>query len=403
MPRCVRFHRAASAWLAVLIAMALQAALPASKAQKEKLQKPRQLDKDITWSRDPVTGELKALSGAAETTRNDEPDDLHSHRIAGPIARLVPLTCTVLAPGGSSLFGLEAKDFRAYDDGVEKEIQFFLAPAAEPAGVALVIDASPSVLRDAKEITDAARALMDVLSRNDEVAIVDFSAHTYVQTGFSSNRDLLTRAIARVDVRSLLGDVGGSNIYDAVYLTALGVFAGSHRRARSAIVLFTDGQDTGLGLTLDPASAAASPGSNRLTFEDVVRKLTLADIQVFAISTENRPKVMTPQWLESHRSSTLLTPDARRLGVPAYTLYLAEIARATGGQLYFLHEASSLADTFQQIGRRVNDEYWIGFVPDSADGNPPHPGWHSLRVELPGHLGATLVYRSSYYVPVVAP
>jgi len=311
---------------------------------------------------------------------------------------MVLVTCTVSGRDGAALRDLGAKDFQVFDDGVEKQVEFFLAPEREPAGVALVIDASPSVLRDAKEMTDAARALMDVLYRNDEVAIVDFSAHTYLQSGFSSDRNLLSRAIARVDVRSLLGDTGGSNIYEAVYLTAKGVFAG-HRHARNAIVLFTDGQDSGLGLTLDPASAAVGPGSGRLTFEDVIRTLTAADVQVFAVSTENRPKVMTPQWLELHRNSTLLTPDARKTGIPAYTLYLAELARSTGGQLYFLHEASSLADTFRQIGRRVNAEYWLGFVPDPLAGVAPHTGWHSLRVSVPGHEGANVVYRPSYYVP----
>src|SRR5262249_22079299 len=150
----------------------------------------------------------------------------------------------------------------------------------------------------------------------------------------------------------LLGDTGGSNIYQAVYLTANGLFAG--RAGRKAIVLLTDGQDSGLGLTLDPASAAPrSPGDNRLTFDDLSRKLAADNIQVFAVSTENRPKIMTSAWIASQRDKTLLTQDMRKLGIPAYTLFLAEIARRSGGELYFLHESDTLADTFRQISRRV--------------------------------------------------
>lgn len=373
-------------------------ALLSHSQQKKKLPKARQLDKDITWTRDDATSELKASSVGDRNATDAGAPGAGPHISGRSFVRLVPVTCAVSGADGAPLRGLNSKDFRVFDDGNEKAISFFDEPAAHVAGVALVIDASPSVLRDAKEMTDAARALMEMLSRGDEVAVMNFSAHTYLQIGFSSDRNLLSRAIARVDVRSLLRDVGGSNIYEAVYLTAQEVFAKSAHHERNAIVLFTDGQDSGLGLTLDPASATAAGASGRLTYEDVIRALTAANIQVFAISTENRPKIMTAQWLEAHRGSTLVTADARKSGIPPYTLYLAELARASGGEIYFLHEASSLADTFQRIGAHINAEYWIGFVPDSAEGVAPHAGWHSLRVEIVGHDGATAEYRPAYFV-----
>ena len=75
-----------------------------------------------------------------------------------------------------------------------------------------------------------------------------------------------------------------------MYLAARELFPG--RTGRKAIVLLTDGQDSGLGLTLDPASAAPRPGesADRLTFDDVARLLAAEDIQIFAVSTENRPR-----------------------------------------------------------------------------------------------------------------
>ena len=403
-PAACNANRPLAAWVLSVLFLASCVAIPAiiSEAQqKQKLPKPRQIDKEITWTRNPASGELESPSGEKTTSEDSSvASATHLHVVGRVYVRLVPVTCSAFGADGIALRDLTAKDFRVFDDGAAKEISFFQAPSTEPAGVALVIDASPSVLRDAKEMKDSARALMDVLSRNDEVAVVDFSAHTYLQLGFSSDRDLLSRAVSRVDVRSLLGDTGGSNIYAAVYLTAHELFAPSRRHARNAIVLFTDGQDSGLGLTHDPASAATRPGSEsaRLTYEDVVRTLAAGNIQVFAISTENRPKIMTPKWLASHRDSTLIVPDARKSGIPAYTLYLAELARSTGGQIYFLHEAESMAETFQQIGQRVNAEYWLGFTPGATPDAAPQPGWHSLRVEVTDHPGATIVHRTSYYV-----
>ena len=76
--------------------------------------------------------------------------------------------------------------------------------------------------------------------------MLDFSAHTYLQLPFSDVRELIRRAVARVDPRELLDDTGGSHIYEAVYLAAHDLFPG--RKGRKSIVLLTDGQDSGLGL-----------------------------------------------------------------------------------------------------------------------------------------------------------
>jgi Mg-chelatase subunit ChlD len=214
-------------------------------------------------------------------------------------------------------------------------------------------------LRESDEMKNAARALVDALSSSDQTAVVDFSAHTYLQLPFSGDWALIRKAVARVDARALLGDVGGSYIYEAVFLTGRELFA--NRAGRKAIVLVTDGQDSELGLTLDPATAGPRPGwpADRLTFEDVERTLATADIQVFVVSTESRPKIMTPDWVAAHASQTLLNYSVRDSGIPAYTLYLAELARRSGGQLYFLREAETLADTFRQIALRIRAEYTL--------------------------------------------
>jgi Ca-activated chloride channel family protein len=272
------------------------------------------------------------------------------------------------------------------------------------------------VLRASAEMKRAADALVGALAPLDEAAVVDFSAHTYLQLPFTDVRERVLRAVARIDVRALLGDTGGSRIYEAVYLAARELFPGRH--GRKAIVLLTDGQDSGLGLTLDPASAAPQPGrpENRLTFDDVARALAAQDIQIFAVSTENRPKVMTLEWLAAHASATLVTPAARASGIPPYTLYLAELVRRSGGQLYFLREAQSMADTFRRIAEKIRAEYTLGFYPSrtsagAASMQPAEPGlpaealaqagWHSLRVELAGQPGARVSHRAAYYVPRV--
>ena len=173
---------------------------------------------------------------------------------------IVPVTCSVTDAMGAAVRGLGRADFELTDDGVPSTITYFDA-STEPASVALVMDASPSVLRESDQMRAAARALVDSLSLSDQIAVVDFSAHTYLQLPFSGDWGLIRRAVARVDARQLLGDTGGSNIYQSLFLVAREVFAA--RKGRKAVVLLTDGQDTSLGLTLDPATSMPRPALAR--------------------------------------------------------------------------------------------------------------------------------------------
>jgi VWFA-related protein len=367
-------------------------ALPAQTSHKAKLPKARQLDSDVTWRRDPATGEMNGT--AALPSVDATPPSPHAISVS---TEIVPVTCSVTDALGAAVRGLTRADFQVFDNGVSQPITYFDA-SSEPASVALVMDASPSVLRETDEMRTAARALVDSLSLSDQIAVVDFSAHTYLQLPFSGDWGLIRGAVARVDARQLLADTGGSNIYRSLFLVAREMFAG--RKGRKAIVLLTDGQDTGLGLTLDPTTSAPRRGwpSDKLTFEDVARALAGADIQLFAVSTESRPKIMTAEWISSHASSTLVTQAARKEEIPAYTLYLAEMARRTGGQLYFIREATTLADTFQQIALKIRAEYTLGFSPVSGTGAPA-AGWHQLGVKVIDHGDPTVVHRTAYYVP----
>lgn len=381
--------------------IALATGLPVGAAshhkQKEKLPKIRELDSGIVWRRNAKTGELELLRKGARgeaPERGAAPVDAHTIRST---TQMVAVTCMVSTHDGLPVPGLRRGDFRVYDDGTPQKIAYFDA-SAQPASVAIVIDASPSVLPDSDEMKKAADALIGALAPLDQAAVVDFARHTYLQLPFTDVRELMLRAVARVNVRALLGDTGGSDIYEAVYLTARELFLG--RSGRKAIVLLTDGQDSGMGLTMDPQSERPHPTHlNQLTWDDLVELLAAQNIQVFAVSTENRPRIMTPQWLAAHRDKTLISPNALTEGIPAYTAFLAELVRRAGGQLYFLNEAPTLADTFRQIAQKIRAEYTLGYYAEFRSETASRGRWHRLRVELPGDPNVTISNRAAYYVP----
>ena len=363
--------------------------------RKTKSPKPAQLDANISFERDKASGELHlvqpgAAGGPPAAGASGAPRALRVR------VNLVPVNCNVFSADGSSVAGLGREDFRLFEDGIERRIAYFDA-GNDPASVALVIDASPSVLPEASAVQDASRGLADSLAPRDEVAVVEFSAHSYILAPFSRDRAQLEKAIAHVNVRALFGDTGGSNIYETLYLISQKLFHG--RTGRKAILLLTDGEDNGLGLTLAATNSAKNPAAlaPALTFDDVLRGLAAEGVEVYAVSTQNRPKVMTDDWLAAKSSRTLLTEEAREQGIPAYTLFLAELVRRAGGGLYFLREAQSSRDAFERIAGNIRTQYTLGFYPASE--NAAAAGWHTLRVESAKDKRQRVVNRAAYYVP----
>jgi VWFA-related protein len=310
---------------------------------------------------------------------------------------LVQVACTVTAPDGTQVRGLAQDHFHVFEDGVAQEVASFDA-SVTPASIALVLDASPSIFHELAEMRGAARSLAANLSPADEIAVVSFSAEAHLLLPFSTDRALLDRAIESKNL-ARVENSSESNIYQSAFLTARELFRG--RTGRKAIVLLTDGQDSGLGLTWDASSAEPRTGvaAPRLAFDDVARELGADGIALFIVSTENRPRAMTPAWLETHQGEMLVNKNAQREGIPHYTLYLAELTRRVGGQLYFLREIGNLSEIYRRIALTIGAQYTLGYYPSAGTARP---GWRALRVDLAGDakvpLGSKLTHRGSYYV-----
>jgi VWFA-related protein len=359
-----------------------------SSPKSQKLPRPQPLRHDTALERDPVTGELHSSTPAAATAGNDA---IRSR------VTLVQVACTVTAPDGAQVRGLAQGDFRISEDGVAQEIASFDA-SATPASIALVLDVSPSIFRELAEMRDAAHSLAANLSPADEIAVVSFSSEAHLLLPFSTDRALLDRAIQSKNLAGV-ENATESNVYESVFLTARELFRG--RTGRKAIVLLTDGQDSGLGLTWDAASAQPHEGAaaSRLAFDDVARELGADGIALFIVSTENRPRAMTPAWLDAHNNEMLVNKNSRREQMPHYTLYLAELGRRVGEQLYFLREIGNLSEIYRRIALTISAQYTLGYYPSTGTARP---GWRSLRVELSADAkvpsGSKIAHRSSYYV-----
>jgi len=370
----------------VALLLAAIASSPAAAQRKPKLPKPEIMENGVVLGRDPATGELRYRRGTPNTNRPET--EAGSAFVLRSQVRLVEVQCNVVAPDGAELRGLRREDFRVFQDGVAQRIEHFDA-STEAASLALIFDASPSVTRDLAEMKRAARALAAGLAPADEVAVVTAERSSYLLLPFTRNRELLLKAIERIEIERDPSKPAESNVYRAVYLGAQQLFAG--RRGRKAIILLTDGQDSGMGLGWNTRNPTAA-GANRLHFEDVARALSAGGVEVAAISTQSRPKVMTDEWLGARQGTPLVSESTRDAGVPHYTAYMAELVRLAGGRLFFLRESPTLSDVYRQIAERLRTQYTLGIYAAPGDGR-----WHSLRVELPARSGMQIRHRVAYY------
>ena len=365
---------------------------------KAKLPKQIDLDKNLDLVRDPVTGELTMQLKAGAELNAHSSSTSPSNDVIRSVTRLLLAPCSVTNPQETTHRDLTERDFQIAVDGAPQQIAYLDLVAHTPASVLLVLDASPSEGHAIGDMKAAARSLAAGLAPEDQVAVVAFAGHAHLILPFSTDRTLLESALNRVEVMRSEMEVG-SNIYGAVYLAAHQLFGAEHQSSnRNAIVVLTDGQDSGLDLSWNPASMRAANNSNSLAFDDVAKELNADNLQLFVVSTENRPRQMTPVWLRAHDASTLISSESHRLQIPAYTIFLAELVRQVGGSLYFLRESGTLADVYSRIAATLRSECVLGVL---MAGEIAQPGWHRISIAFTNpasHQYSQLDCRRSYYV-----
>ena len=148
---------------------------------------------------------------------------------------LVTMPVSVLDRDGRFISGLQQRDFKIFENGVEQKIDYFQS-VETPFTVALLIDVSPSTQFRIDEIQNAAITFVDQLRPSDRVMVISFDQYVHVLTEPTNNRNQLRDAIRNAQ----FGD--GTSLYEAVDQTIyqhLGRVQG-----RKAVVLFTDAVDT---------------------------------------------------------------------------------------------------------------------------------------------------------------
>jgi len=281
---------------------------------------------------------------------------------------LVQLNIGVVDKQGRAVTSLTKDDFVVYEDGVKQSIQHF-EPVDAPFSLVLLLDMSGSTINFRQQLKLASQRFLDALAPEDRVAVIQFNAKVKSLTAFSLARHTTAYAI------EIAQGAGETHFYDALKY-ALKELEKEGKR-RKAIVVLTDGLDTGLrnadratlskAQTNEEALATIQPDKS----EDLGSVLAAADRQGVTIY---------PLALPSGDPQRLPLPTPNIIGIyAAARARLQSLADRTGGHLNEINRLEHMAQLYREVAANLRTLYTVAY---QAKGDRPRGKWHEIKVEV---------------------
>jgi Ca-activated chloride channel family protein len=243
---------------------------------------------------------------------------------------LVSVAAVVRDKRGRVMRALSGHDFVVLDGGQQRELLDFQNTTTAPASVALLVDGSGSMrIGAAHEL--ARRISRDVLATldtaRDTAALFSFDTRLLTLCDFTS--DYATIRAGLWDIESF----GSTSLYDAIAGTS--AMVADKAFSRRAVIVLTDGADTTSAYTADKVAWVASS----------------IDVPVYVFAVGNG---LAPS----------LAGDRR----DAATSPLAQLARATGGDLFVANTPDAIDAAVKRVTEELRHQYVLAFESASDSG-----------------------------------
>jgi VWFA-related protein len=331
-------------------------------------------------NRPPVLGgkTRSTTSPASTASAKDEADE-----VVKVETNLVTMPVSVLDRNGRFVSGLQQRDFKIFENGIEQKVDYFQS-VEQPFTVILLIDVSPSTQWQIEDIQNAAVTFVNQLRGNDRVMVIAFDERVHILSPVTNNRIMLERAIRRAE----FGD--GTGLYEAVD----DVINRELRQiqGRKAVVLFTDGVDT---------------TSRRATYQSTIADVEEADALFYTIRYDtsrdmNGGGVSFPGGGYPRRGGGWgnvvgIILGGGGIGFPGggggnsgssrseYETgkrYLETLAQNSGGRKFEADSLRNLDEAFSGIAEELRRQYSLGYYPENV-GKPGERKQIRVRVMRP--------------------
>ena len=300
--------------------------------------------------------------------------------------KVVNLLATVRDKHGQIVSNLTKDDFKLEEDGRPQTIRYFAKETDLPLTLGLLVDTSMSQRRVLEQERIASYAFLEHLMREDKdkAFVIHFDWDIELLQDLTSSRKKLNAALEKLDNPEFeqSGGGGGSpgsgghhrgggtTLYDAVFLASDELM--QKQQGRKAVIILSDGVDTGSKVTLTRAIEAAQR-ANTLVYSILFSDKDAYGNRNYGVHMGGmgggmgRPGGIGrggpggyPQ--QSH-------PDGKKV--------MEQIARETGGRFFEVSKKQSIDQIYASIEEELRNQYSLGYTPDKADAAP---GYHKIHL-----------------------
>jgi VWFA-related protein len=313
---------------------------------------------------------LLACVAAPSASGQEKPSPAPSTTTLKVSTEVVNVLAIVRDKHGTLIPNLNKDDFSLEEDGKPQDIRYFSRETETPLTMGILVDTSGSEQRMLPlEQQEADAFINQVLRPRDLAFVLHFDLYVELLQDFTSDRARLERAIDSTRINAggsgaLPGtfpgvSVGGTHLYDAVYLAAHDMLR--NEIGRKVIILLTDGEDQGSKETLDAALESAQK----------------SDVIIYSIATIDRSFY-----------------QGAGMGFGGEGV-LEKLSNQTGGRVIRASRRKDLAQAFQEIADELRTQYLLGYTPT----NTQHDGsFRKIRVRMrDSHYKVQA--RRGYYAP----
>ena len=309
-----------------------------------------------------------------------KPVDLDPGDVISVNTTEVLLPVTVRDNTGQLVPGLTRESFRVFEDGTQQPLSD-LALRQVPVDVVLLVDASSSVSENLDDFRRAAEGFATHLASDDRISLIQFDDRVLLLQDWTKSIVQLRRALRRV-VPGMF-----TRFNDAMLLASRDQLPRTN--ARHAIIVLTDGMDSGRGATFDAALRAA------LQSQTTVYVVANTEIERARKETELSSLLLATPSVQKFNQ---LRIGDLRLGLEALTASernLEQLTKATGGRVYKPTSFADLERIYGEVAEELRHQYAIYYSPlnKARDG-----GFRRVRVEStnPQHQ---VTARIGYFAP----
>lgn len=248
--------------------------------------------------------------------------------------KVVSLLATVRGSRGEIVHDLAKEDFLLSENGRPQEIRYFSRDTDLPLTLGLMVDTSMSQKRVLEAERGASFRFLDEVLREkkDQVFIMQFDMGVQLRQPLTSSRKALSDVLPYVDTPTekqlRIQTGGGTLLYDAVVTAAQDIM--QKARNRKAMIVLSDGVDTGSEATVAQAIAASQRA------DTLIYSILFADPGAYGIL------------------------GAGSIGKNA----LMRMSRETGGSFFEVSKKLSIDLIFDRIQEELRGQYSLGYVSD---------------------------------------